>query len=290
MNSAATRRPLRATLALAVALVTSSAVARPAPGPPWLDADGRELPFTDDRQVLEFLRTAPVTGHRMLTAGINNPYRLDLGLDGYRVRAIFRNVDETRRHGSSAIERQYPSFRDHYAFEVAAYEMSRLLGLDNVPPAVLYEWRGEKGSLQLWIEESRTEAERLAAGERPVDPASWHRQRTSMLVFDNLIYNFDRNQGNQLVDRRGKLWFIDHTRSFKRVPSLPSRDRIVVVDAALWRRLQEIRPEDIEAAVGPYLDLPQTKAVVRRHKLLLRHVESLIEERGEDKVLLDGAP
>ncbi len=288
MKHAATHVRIRlAGLALLLGLAAPAVEAQaPAEWRPWFDADGRELPFRSDAEVLEFLRSAPVTGSKMLTGGINNPHRLDLELDGYRVRAIFRNVDVTKRSGSTAAERHFPSFRDSYAFEVAAYQVSRLLGLDNVPPAILYEWNGEKGSLQLWVEDARTERERLEKGESPPDPASWHRQRTSMVVFDNLIYNFDRNHGNQLLDERGKFWFIDHTRSFKREPSLPDRDRLLVLDAMLWQRLRALDEELLRSELEPILDTPQLKALVKRQQMLVKHIDRMIEQRGEEQVLL----
>jgi hypothetical protein len=273
-------------LSLLLALPPSPLPAQtPGPGR-WIDADGRELPFSTDAELLEFLRTAPVVGAKQLSGGINNPWRLDLELPGYRVRAIFRDVDVTKRSDSTAAERHFPSFRDSYVFEVAAYEMSLLLGLDNVPPVVLYEWRGQSGSLQLWIERARNEGERLASGESPPDPAGWQRQKTSMIVFDNLIYNFDRNHGNQLLDERGKLWYIDHTRSFKQKPSLPYRDELLVLDARLWERLRSLEEERIQQALTPYLDVVQVKALLKRQRLLIRHIESMIESRGPDQVLL----
>ncbi len=288
MKLDATRKRLRLILmALLLAVLVPAVHAQSDDGRrPWYDADGRELPFRTDAELIEFLRTAPITGSRMLSGGINNPHRLDLELPGYRVRAIFRNVDVTRRSGSTAAERAFPSFRDSFAFEVAAYEVSRLLGLDNVPPATLYEWKGEKGSLQLWVEDAQTESERLENGESPPDPAGWHRQKTSMVVFDNLIFNFDRNHGNQLLDERGKLWFIDHTRSFKREPSLPYRDDLLVLDAALWERLRGLDEALLRSRLDPLLDTPQMKALLKRQQMLIKHIDRMIEERGESQVLL----
>jgi len=34
-------------------------------------------------------------------------------------------------------------------------------------------------------------------------------------LFDQLIYNTDRNLGNLLIDKSWRLWMIDHTRAFK---------------------------------------------------------------------------
>ena len=34
-------------------------------------------------------------------------------------------------------------------------------------------------------------------------------------VFDQLIYNVDRNMGNLLICKNWRVWAIDHTRSFR---------------------------------------------------------------------------
>ena len=46
-------------------------------------------------------------------------------------------------------------FRDHYANNVAAFELSRMLGMNNVPPGVVRRVGRNKGSLHLWIENSQ---------------------------------------------------------------------------------------------------------------------------------------
>lgn len=268
-------------------LVAARALAETPPAR-WLGPDGEPLPFRDDAEVLAFLGEARVTSSKQLSSGSNHPYKLSLELDGVRAHAIFRDVDKARRGSHSAAERLFPSYRDSYLFEVAAYEMSRLLGLDNVPPARLYRWNGRNGSIQLWVEEARSEGERMRLGERPAHPATWHLQRTTMRVFDNLIYNFDRNHGNQLLDETGKLWFVDHTRTFKPTPRLPSKEEILIIDESLWRRLRELDDDQIRARLEPYLDARQLDALIDRHRLLVAHVESLIEQRGEEQVLLHG--
>ena len=43
----------------------------------------------------------------------------------------------------------------------------------------------------------------------------WNAQLHILRVFDELIANTDRNQGNMLIDSRWKLWLIDHSRAFR---------------------------------------------------------------------------
>ena len=46
-------------------------------------------------------------------------------------------------------------------------------------------------------------------------PRAWNRQMWVVRLFDQLIYNTDRNLGNLLIDKDWRLWMIDHTRAFK---------------------------------------------------------------------------
>lgn len=255
----------------------------PAAAGGWLDAEGRPLPLSE-AEILDFLRTAEVVASRELTEGINRPLKVTLEQDGVRVHAIFRTVDEERRDGG----KRFGGFRDRYVYEVAAYELNRELGLDNVPPVVLRNLGGRRGSLQLWIEQAVSENRRILRGDRISRPASWVRQRHAMWVFDNLIYNFDRNPGNVLVDTAGKMWLVDHTRSFKSLPRLASEDRIVVCDRRLWERLRTLDRAGLRHRLHPFLDPVEIGTLLKRHKMLVAHIERLIAERGEDKVLIAG--
>ena len=59
-----------------------------------------------------------------------------------------------------------------------------------------------------------TEKERSEKGEQPPDAEAWSRQVHVARVFDQLIYNSDRSQGNLLIDRDWRLWMVDHRRAF----------------------------------------------------------------------------
>jgi hypothetical protein len=178
--------------------------------------------------------------------------------------------------------------RDSYAYEVAAYRLSRLLGVDNVPPVVLREINGCKGSVQLWIEQAQSLAEQADLGITSPHTRYVELQKLLLInIFDNLIFNFDRNTSNMLVGADGKLWFVDHTRSFTRMGSLPNPELLMVCDRRLWDRLKQLDKDQLKRELKPYLDAGQIASLIRRQKLMMRHFEKLIEERGESKVLFD---
>jgi hypothetical protein len=257
----------------------------PAPRRMWLASDGNALVFQDDEQVLEFLRTAKVFSMREVGQGINNPRKVVLEKDGLRLHAIFRDVDEEKNMANFAGGRREIFFRDSYIFEVAAYRLSKLLGLDNVPPAVKRRINGEDGSLQLWIEKAFRETDRQKKKIKPEDVIQWNRQVQNMHVFDNLIYNTDRNMGNILIDPHWKLWMIDHSRAFRRNTELLDANRIVVCERALFEKLLQLNEATLKETLRDYLRSYEIEAILKRRDKLVAHIRSVIAERGEEKVL-----
>lgn len=249
------------------------------------DLDTESSALASEVAILEYLRQAPVIASERLGEGINRPLKLTLERDGVRRHAIFRTVEQ-RVHGSptGSVHRR---FRDSYRFEVAAYRLARLLGLHNVPPTVLRSIDGVQGSLQLWVEGATSEARRRRKGLDRVRPARWFRDTQTMAAFDNLIYNFDRNAGNILYDRDGKVWMVDHTRSFKSVGMLDSPASIVAVDRTFLERLRGLDAELVRAELAPYLEPLAIQAILARRKKLLHFIDSLVAERGQGRVLFE---
>lgn len=270
---------------LAVALVAQT----PEPGPApesvesvesvdliWTDADGEPVPFTTEGDILEFLRTAKVVSEKPIGIGINESNKLLLERDGIRINAIFREVEFERRHAKIG-ERVHQIFRDSYRYESAAYELSRLLGLDAVPPAARRMVRGRRGTVQIWLAPTLDETE---DGFRPPNAGKWVEQLWSMYVFDNLIFNVDRNAGNVLVDSRYKMWMIDHTRAFQIEDELLD-ESVVRVERRLFDVLVSVTDDDIRAAVDAHLDSREIKSLLARRAKLIDHVNKLATERGE---------
>ncbi len=255
-------------------------------GTRWLGADRAPLPFTSHDEVLEFLHIARVVSSETLSTGINRPEKLLLERNGVQAHAIFRTVDRDltpRSQSPHSLHR----LRDHWGHEIAAYRLSRLLGLDRIPPVVARRIDGKRGSLQLWLENSVTEAELLTSERRNVRASERQFQRQVMKLFDQLIWNYDRHQANALYDTYGHLWYIDHTRSFKRLNRAENVKKIAVADRQLFDRLRNLDSDELDEALAGFLDKQQRLAIERRRREILEHLDTLIEERGESAVLFD---
>lgn len=254
-------------------------------GQVWLGADGEALPFRRDAEILDFLRTADVVSAQQLSKGVNRSLKLLLERHGVRAHAVFRRVDARKFSDRRPGSKQIAGFRDSCFFEPAAYELGRMLGVRRIPPVVQRPYLGRMGTLQIWVENAFDERSRLERGLRSPDPEDWQRQKDVRLIFDALIRNIDRNQGNVLIDARWNVWLIDHTRSFLPESDLPERRRIVRCDRDLWRRLQTVDRALAEQALEPYLTKRELRSLFARWEKLVEHVQGLIAAEGEGSVL-----
>jgi hypothetical protein len=108
-----------------------------------------------------------------------------------------------------------------------------------------------------------------------------------MSTFDNLIGNYDRNQGNVLIDRDWHLWLVDHSRSFLRAKRLLFPEKVQRCDRKLLRALRDLDREVVRRRLTEVLSRAEIDALLVRRDLLVRRFESLGFERGEDAVLFD---
>jgi len=251
----------------------------------WLGPEGNPLPFSSEEDVLEFLKTAKVIKTQNVPVGITAPQKLLLEKDGVRANAHFTYIDEEKAMAVLRDGRREMGFRDSYRFQGAAYALARLLGLDNVPPVVQRSIGGRSGALSLWIEHTMTEKDRLKKAVEPARPQEWVLQMKTMHVFDQLIYNTDRNQGNILIDDNWKLWMIDHTRAFRRNEDLLKPEELTLCGRRLWQRLQEVPDAEIEARLKPHLTGMEIRALLKRRTKIVSLFRQAIQQRGEAAIL-----
>ena len=280
-------------LALLLALLPA-AVGLPAQLPPpgrvFLGPDGQPLPFKSDEEILRFLQEAEVVSLKRIPVGVTDPQEALLEKDGVRARAAYRDFDETYERVQLTDGDFFMNLRDSYLHEAAAYQMARLLGLDSVPPAVARRHSGKMVTLQLWIENALVESERRAEGLQPEGAREFRLQVQTMYLFDELIANVDRNQGNLLFDRdTWKLWMIDHTRGFQRTRDLRGVDKITWCRADLWERLRALQRAEVDRALDRLVGRYEIDALFERRDKLVAHIQGLIDKYGEGAVLFDPA-
>jgi hypothetical protein len=259
-------------------------VAAPAAAMRWTDPDGKPLPFRSEDELLEFLRTAEVKSAKRLAGGSTGPRKLLLEKDGIRADAVFRDMD-VKRAPSSVGGRNALFFRDSYLGEPAAYQLSLLLGLDNVPPATLRELHGESGNVQIWVANAMTELKRVEDKIEPPDMKRWNKQLQMMNVFNDLVFNIDFNRGNILIMPDWKLFFIDYSRAFLRNPDLPHPGTPNQCERSLYERLKALDEGVVRERLKPYLSTPELDALMNRRKLIVERLDKLIAERGENAIL-----
>ncbi|MFQ5926163.1 MAG: metallophosphoesterase [Terriglobia bacterium] len=251
----------------------------------WLDPDGKPLPFTSDEEVLEFLRTARAVRMRELR-GITRPHQVLLEKDGLRMHAIFHDIDVEKARFQGRLTGMQLGFRDTYKFQIAGYEMARLLGLDNVAPAIKRKLRGKSGSLAAWVENIMFDRRQMR--ERNIDPPDvqrWNNQMYIMHIFDALIENTDRTLENVLIDSNWKVWMIDHTRAFRRSSKVKNLKVISHCERNLWEKLRALDQATVKQRLKKLLRSSEIKALFKRRDKLVEYIQKLINERGEASVL-----
>jgi hypothetical protein len=261
----------------------------PAEAMVWRGPDGEALPFSDEAEIERFLAGARILSNEPIPEGITKPRKLLLEADGVRAHAAFRYHHDEDRNVRLGDGTRQTFFIDSFRNEVAAYRLSRLLGMRNLPPAVLRTVDRKDGSLQLWIEGARTQEVLQEEGIRvPVDKLlRRNRQSWDMKVFDNLINNIDRNAGNIVWDQDWSLWLIDHTRAFARSRELLRAADVSHCSRALFAALETLDEETLETRMEGLLGRYEIRALLVRRDLLVRRIRELIAEQGEEAVLFD---
>ncbi len=231
-------------------------------------------------EIEHFLRTAQVTKSKLLGTGVTRPRKLTL-TDGKVVRnGIFKTIDEHRTGMTQLSTRGEVDFKDSWKYEVAAYELDKMLGIGMVPVTVEREVERERGSLQIWIDNAMTEADRVKKKLSPPDAEAWNRTIFKVRAFDELIFNFDRNLGNLLVGPDWKLYMIDHTRSFKVFKELKSPDGLTRFSVSLMEAMKKLDKATLKEKCGSYLTGPEIEGMFARRDKILEIYARRVAEKG----------
>lgn len=156
----------------------------------------------DQTGVLDLLAAADIAGCELIPTGSNYTYLLTLRHpDAGEGFAVYKP-----RNGEAPLWDFAPGTL--FLREAAAFELSRLLGWDIVPPTVVREGPGGAGAVQLFIDADLTQNYFTLR-----DPGHDDAIRR-IALFDCLANNADRKGGHFLLGRDGRLWGIDHGLTF----------------------------------------------------------------------------
>ncbi len=238
-----------------------------------------------ERAELErFLAEAEVVARRPLGTGVTLSHRLTLTLDGTTHQAVWKTIDLFRP--LQRFEQGPPElgFRDSYRNEVAAYELDKLLDLGLVPVTVERRLGGERGSLQLWIEDAMTEADRRLGGHRPPDGKAWSDQVARARIFHQLVFDADyKNASNLLIDPDFKLWVVDNSRAFRTQSHLIDRDYLERFPEPVLAALRRLDEEILKTRLRRWLTREQRRALLARRDLLLERAAELGAAAGREE-------
>ena len=106
-------------------------------------------------------------------------------------------------------------------------------------------------------------------------------------VFDQLIFNVDRNLTNLLILKNWDIVMIDHSRSFRLAHTLPNVKNLVRCDRTLLRNLRALDKADAAKALMPYCTKPEVEAVMARRDAIVKFFDDRIKQGGETAVLYD---
>ncbi len=178
------------------------------------------------------------------------------------------------------------NFVDSYKYNIAAYELAELLGLDDMLPVyVERKWQGSVGSLSWWLPVKMDEVERHKEKLTPPDGDAWNNQMYKIRVFDELVYDSDPNLTNVLIGENWKIWRIDFTRAFRLNKELKDPNDLVHCDRQLFEKLKQLDVNALTEKTRRYLNKDEVKAVMARRDKIVGQFQKMISEKGENEVL-----
>ena len=239
-----------------------------------------------------FLKNARIVQSRPIGKGVTGALRLTLSDGRLTHDAAFQSVDQRSsaqdiREGNRRAGELL--FADSYHYNIAAWELSRLLGLDAMMPVTIERrYKGNPGALSWWVDDvlmDEAERERTDAVPPAGQSLTLVEQRHRMQVFAELVHDTDRNKGNVIYTSDWRLVMLDFTRAFRTQPALRAPAALARCDRNLLARLRSLTKAEVSKATGSHLTPFEIDALMKRRDLLVDHFDRLVKQRGEAAVL-----
>lgn len=266
--------------------------------PAGLESSATDPAAWSRKEKEDFLRTADVVRSEIIPGGTTRSARATLRDVRGTHDAHIQTVDIAATKFEGVGGQWELNFRDTYKFNLAAYLLDGLLGMNMIPPTVERRIDKKPAAVTWWIDDVlMDEKERLRRQEKPpvAERERWNRQIHIVRVFDQLIANKDRNYGNIIITRSWDIWIIDHTRAFRPYKELLERDDLVRCDRALLDRMRRLDRVLVVERLGTYLTKMEIEGLLARRDRIVKFFDDKVAREGEGAVLFDylvgrGAP
>jgi hypothetical protein len=224
-----------------------------------------------------FLKKAKVVSvTREVLGGRTRPWIVLLDDGKMKKRALFKHID---------VQRPRPA-PDSFRYELAAYELTKLLRVEIVPPLVEREVQGTKGSLQIYLENCISERERMRKKIEPPDAAAHARALEGLKVFECLVYDECGDLDDSWVHLQDwRVCRVDFSEAFFPSAEFPKSCVISVCPRKLYEGLLQLEDGVIGVSLMKYLNKDEMASLLVRKNLIIERIKGLIAEKGEEAVL-----
>lgn len=211
-------------------------------------------------------------------AGRTDPWKVRLDLEGAKRWAQFKYIDRPRPD----------PIPDSYKYELAAYALSKYLGLDLVPPVVERNINDYPGSLQIFIEDAFRESDRKRGNVKVDDPKAFDEAMADLTVFINLVHDrCDAERDRDILIQRGtgKIFAVDFSQAFDPENETAPGCDILRCSRTIYQKLLDWNEDKVNVLLGPYLNGEEMRALHARAGLILGMIRKRIEMKGDNAVL-----
>lgn len=224
-----------------------------------------------------FLKTAAISNvQKTAMPGRTEPWRVTLEAGGVSRRAVFKYIDRRRPD----------VLADSYQYELAAYALSKYLEFKIVPVTVEREIEDIPGSLQAFVENAITEADRKAQHLTPPDAEAFERALADVRVFSFLANAGCGNDREILISRNDwSVYRIDFAQAFAPDGGPSDGCSIQRCSRRLYAKLRAWNSEAAARLLSSRLGKDEIQGLESRRKWILRTLERLIRTSGENAVL-----
>ena len=231
---------------------------------------------TDPVDMEKYLSTAKIVFVTMEeNMGRTEPWIVLLD-DGKKPRkGFFRHRDWARPH----------PIPDSYKYELAAYKLNKIMGINLVPATVDREIEGVSGSLQMFL----GDFEQLSTYKQKklnfLDNDAIRESMSDIHVFENLTYgecgkNEDIWEDIWIHKISGKMYRSDFSEAVSPENNLLPECPITHCSDKMYQKLMELNNSEVRTTLKLYLNDQEIEALIARKSLIIEKIRNL---RGTSK-------